>query len=52
MSVGQRINGRLDISEGLLAGLHKVHPAYRMMNGGQSFFNRVPTVCNQLLLHL
>jgi hypothetical protein len=36
-----------------LAGLHKVHPAYRMVNAGQTgAFNRVPTLCNQLLPHL
>jgi hypothetical protein len=37
-----------------LAGLHKVHPAYRIVNarrvGGRAgVFNRVPTLCNQLL---
>jgi hypothetical protein len=37
----------------LLAGLHKVHPAYRMVNAGRAgVFNRVPTLCNQLLPHL
>ena len=40
-----------------LAGLHKVHPAYRMVNvglaGGRAgVFNRVPTLCNHLLSHL
>ena len=48
-----------------LAGLHKVHPAYRMVNAGRAggragwraggragVFNRVPTLCNQLLPHL
>jgi hypothetical protein len=36
-----------------LAGLHKVHPAYRMVNAGWAgVFNRVPTYCNQLLPHL
>jgi hypothetical protein len=36
-----------------LAGLHTVHPAYRMVNGWQTgVFNRVPTLCNQLLPHL
>jgi hypothetical protein len=36
-----------------LAGLHKVHPAYRMVNAGRpGVFNRVPTLCNQLLPHL
>jgi hypothetical protein len=35
-----------------LAGLHKVHPAYRMVNAGRAgVFNRVPTLCNQLLPH-
>jgi hypothetical protein len=34
-----------------------VHPAYRMVNAGQvgwraGAFNRVPTLCNQLLPHL
>jgi hypothetical protein len=32
---------------------HKVHPAYTMMNAGRAgVFNRVPTLCNQLLAHL
>jgi hypothetical protein len=36
-----------------LAGLHKVHPAYRMVNAGRAgVFKRVPTLCNQLLPHL
>jgi hypothetical protein len=45
----------------LLAGLHKVYPAYRMVNAGRAgwraggragVFNRAPTLCNQLLPHL
>jgi hypothetical protein len=36
-----------------LAGLRKVHLAYRMVNAGWAgVFNRVPTLCNQLLPHL
>ena len=47
----------LTLSYIFLAGLRKVHPAYRMVNagrvGGQAgVFNRVPTLCNQLLPHL
>jgi hypothetical protein len=35
----------------LLTSLHKVHPAFRMVNTGQAcgravIFNRVPTLCN------
>jgi hypothetical protein len=34
-------------------GLHKVHPAYRMVNAGRAgVFNSVPTLCNQLLPRL
>jgi hypothetical protein len=36
-----------------LARLHKLHPAYRMVNGWRAgAFNRVLTLCNQLLPHL
>jgi hypothetical protein len=36
-----------------LAGLRKVHPAYRMVNARWAgVFNRVPTLCNQLIPHL
>jgi hypothetical protein len=43
-----------------LAMLHKVHPAYRMVNAGWAgnwagrwaFSYRIPTLCNQLLSHL
>jgi hypothetical protein len=36
-----------------LAGLHKEHPAYRMVNAGPvGVFNRVPTLSNQLFPHL
>jgi hypothetical protein len=34
-----------------LAGLHKVHPAYRMVNAGRASFNRVPILCKQLFPH-
>jgi hypothetical protein len=33
--------------------LHKVHSDYRMVNAGRvNLFNRVPTLCNQLVSHL
>jgi hypothetical protein len=36
-----------------LAALHKVHPAYRMGNAVRAgVFNKVPTLCDQLLPHL
>jgi hypothetical protein len=35
-----------------LAGLHKVHPAPRIVNAVQASSHRVPTLCNHLLPHL
>jgi hypothetical protein len=44
---------KFGILEKFLVGLHKVHLAYRMVNAGWAgVFNRVPTLCNQLLPHL
>jgi hypothetical protein len=40
--------------EVFLARLHKVHPAYRVVNAGgrAGVFNRVPTLCNQVFSYL